>query len=103
MERGVGMGKIYLTVEQAESVLPGGDSIHTFFNPGFGLIGADWDRKDILEQLKRVNRIEICGKNAKKLGHGICAYNDGCAHDSVLFIETDMDRLEKLENQLTEG
>lgn len=94
------MGKIYLTVEQAESVLPGGDSIHTFFNPGFGLIGADWDRKDILEQLKRVNRIEICGKNAKKLGHGICAYNDGCAHDSVLFIETDMDKLDKLEKQL---
>ena len=88
------MGKIYLTVEQAESVLPDGDSIHTFLNPGFGLIGADWDRK------------EICGKNAKnakKSGHGICAYNDGCAHDSVLFIETDMDRLEKLENQLTEG
>lgn len=97
------MGRIFLTVEQAESVLPDGDSIHTFFNPGFGLLGADWSRKDIRDRLRSVNRIEICGDNAKRMGHGICAYNDGCAHNSVLFIETDMDRLEKLENQLTEG
>ena len=40
------MGRIFLTVEQAESVLPDGDSIHTFFNTGFGLLGADWSRKD---------------------------------------------------------
>lgn len=97
------MGRIFLTVEQAESVLPDGDSIHTFFNPGFGLIGADWSRENIRNRLLLANRIEICGDNAKRMGHGICAYNDGCARDSVLFIETDMDRLEKLENQLTKG
>ena len=97
------MGRIFLTVEQAESVLPDGDSIHTSFNPGFGLIGADWSRENIRNRLLLANRIEICGDNAKRMGHGICAYNDGCAHNSVLFIETDMDRLEKLENQLTEG
>ena len=94
------MEKIYLTVEQAESVLPDGDSIHTFFNTGFGLLGADWSRKDIRDRLRSVNRIEICGDNAKKLGHGICAYNVGCSHDSVLFIETDMDTLDKLEKRL---
>lgn len=94
------MGRIFLTVEQAESVLPDGDSIHTFFNPGFGLLGADWSRKDIRDRLRSVNRIEICGDNAKRTGHGICAYNEGCSHDSVLFIETDMDKLDKLEKQL---
>lgn len=94
------MRKIFLTMEQAKSVLPDGDSIHTFVNPGFGLVGADWSRKDILNRLRSVNRIEICGDNAKRMGHGICAYNDGCAHDSVLFIETDMGSLEKLEKQL---
>ena len=73
------MGRIFLTVEQAESVLPDGDSIHTFFNPGFGLIGADWSRENIRNRLLLANRIEICGDNAKRMGHGICAYNDGCA------------------------
>lgn len=36
--------KIYITAEQAISVLPDGDSVHTFYNPGFGLVGADWSK-----------------------------------------------------------
>lgn len=97
------MKKIFLTAAQAESVLPDSEVIHTFLNPGFELLGADWSREDLLTKLQSAQRIEICGSNAKNLGHGICTYNENDSYSDVLFIETDMEQLEQLERELTEG
>ena len=46
--------KVDLNYDEAVSLLPDGDDIHTFKNAPFGLIGADWSREDILNKLKKL-------------------------------------------------
>lgn len=93
--------KQYITAEQAISVLPDGDSVHTFYNPGFGLVGADWSRADITDKLYSSDIIELTGPSARGLGHGICAYGKDARHQGdILFIETDEARLAALEQKL---
>ena len=93
--------KTYITAEQAISVLPDGDSVHTFYNPGFGLIGADWGKEDITDKLRRSDIIELTGSAARGMNHGICAYSKDAKYQSdVLFIETDEARVSVLEREL---
>lgn len=93
--------KIYITHEQAISVLPDGDLVHTFCNPGFGIIGADWRRTDIVDKLKASDIIELTGPRARGMGHGICAYSKDAKYQSdILFIETDEERVAMLEKEL---
>lgn len=94
--------KTYITAEQAISVLPDGDTVHTFYNPvSFGLIGADWGKEDITDKLRRSDIIELTGPGARGMGHGICAYNKDAKYQSdILFIETDEARVSALEKEL---
>lgn len=93
--------KTYITAEQAISVLPDGDTVHTFYNPGFGLIGADWSKADITDKLHNCDIIELTGPGARGIGHGICAYNKDAKYQSdILFIETDEARASALEKEL---
>lgn len=75
--------RVPLTFDEAVAMLPDGDSIHTFMGGGMVLIGADWDRKDILELLQ-IGKPELSGENACNLGHGMVAWLRG----RPLFIET---------------
>lgn len=63
--------KTYLTKEQAIPVLPNGGTNHTFYNPGFGLVGADWERDDILDKIEKSDIVELTGPGARGMGHGI--------------------------------
>lgn len=93
--------KTYITAEQAVSILPGSDSVHTFYNPGLGLIGADWSKADIIDKLRSSEVIELTGPGARGMGHGICAYNKNAKYQSdILFIETDEARVSALEKEL---
>ena len=93
--------KIYITTEQAISVLPDGDTVHTFYNPGYGLVGADWSKEDITDKLRRSDIIELTGPAARGMGHGICAYNkDTKCQSDILFVETDEERLAVLEQKM---
>lgn len=93
--------KAYITTEQALSVLPDGDTVHTFCNPGFGLVGADWSKGDITDKLRSSDIIELTGPAARGMGHGICVYNKDTKWQSdILFVETDEDRLAVLEGKL---
>lgn len=93
--------KTYITAEQAISVLPDGDTVHTFYNPGFGLVGADWSKEDITDKLRRSDIIELTGPAARGMGHGICAYNkDTKCQSDILFVETDEERLAVLEQKM---
>ena len=93
--------KIYITTEQAISVLPDGDTVHTFYNPGFGLVGANWSKEDITDKLRRSEIIELTGPAARGMGHGICAYNkDTKCQSDILFVETDEERLAVLEQKM---
>lgn len=96
--------KAYVTKEQATSILPDGDSIHTFYNPGFGLVGADWSRADLLEKLEKSDILELTGPAARGMGHGLCAYDKTAkTWDEILFIETNEGKLAELEKSLEEA
>lgn len=93
--------KQYITADQAIAILPDGDTIHTFYNPGFGLVGTDWSREDILDKLQKSDYLELTGPAAKGLGHGLCAYDRSAKKQGdILFIATDKERLERLEAEL---
>ena len=89
------MNRRFITAEEAIKLLPDGDTIHTFYNCGMGLIGGDWYREDIIQKLTESDMIEICGEQARALGHGLAAYNNDTRFQSeVLFIETDKEKLD---------
>lgn len=93
--------RTYITIEQAISVLPDGDAVHTFYNPGFGLVGADWSKEDITDKLRRSDIIELTGPAARGMGHGMCVYSKDTKRQSdILFIETDEERVAALEKEL---
>lgn len=95
------MDRAYITKEQAVGILPDGDYVHTFLNPGFGLVGADWSREDILQKITESDVLELTGEHAKGMGHGLVAYNKTAKFQSdLLFIETDKEKLEILEKSL---
>ena len=86
-----------LTYEEAVSLLPAGETVHTFINMPFGLCGADWSREDILDKLHKSEIIQLTGEMARSMGHGMCAYNYDAKQSDILFIETDADKLAELD------
>ena len=92
------MERRFITAKEAVNLLPSGDTIHTFYNEPFGLIGADWDRTDILQKLIESDKIEITGEMARSMSHGLAVYNDDTEYQSeVLFIETDKVKLDEFD------
>lgn len=88
----------YITAEEAADLLPDGDAIHTFRGGGPVLIGADWDREEVLNKLKTSDKIEIAGETARNMGHGLAVYNDNAKLQSdILFIETDEEKLNQFD------
>lgn len=82
----MGDEKSFVSYEKAEKMLPDGDTVHTFRNPnGAMLIGADWDREDLLKALKSADNIKETGPMAQKMNHGLVIIHKG----SLLFIETE--------------
>lgn len=92
--------KYFLTAEQAEQLLPEGDTVHTFYNNGPMLTGADWSRNEIIDKLKHSDHIELTGESARAMKHGMCAYNDGAKLSNVLFIETVEEKVAALESTI---
>lgn len=98
------MSKKYITYEEAVYLLPDSEYVHTFYNASFGLIGADWRKEEILDKLRKSEIIELTGEQARRMGHGMCAYNkDTQYHSDILFIETDTEKLEKMDGGKQDG
>lgn len=92
------MIKRYATAEEAISLLPNGETIHTFCDAPGGLVGADWDRTEIIGKIKASDKIELTGKTARALGHGLAIYNNDTKWKSeVLFVETDDAKLKEFD------
>ena len=75
-----------VSLEDALSMLPKGDTVHTFLG---AFIGADWNRGDVVGVLKDADKIFLSGPLAAAMGHGICVPHN----NSWLFIETADDEL----------
>lgn len=90
----------YLTLEEAISILPDGDVIHTQIQKGMMLIGADWSREDIIDKIQKSERIEITGPHARAMGYGLALCGKNAKYQSdILFVETDKKRLDALDPQ----
>ena len=72
-----------LTRGMAIAMLPPTPRIHTFRSTGACLVGADWDRADVIEALGRFSP-ELSGAMASGMKHGIVIEDE----HGYLFIET---------------
>lgn len=70
---------VIITYKQGKSLLKKGEKIHCFI-PSVALIGADWDRKEVLKLLKD-NEIQLAGKIATSMCHGIFCEGKFFEHD----------------------
>lgn len=88
--------RLFLTKEQAISLLPKGKQVHTFRNPNGMLIGCDWSKKRVIEKINDSGDkcLAIGGEASKSLKHALIIQTAG---DSPLFVETDMDKVEAIE------
>lgn len=89
----------YITADEAITLLPEKEYIHTFIHTPPALVGADWERQDVIDKLKTADKIEIAGEQSRMMGHGLAVYNDDAKYLSdVLFIETDTEKLDAFDN-----
>ncbi len=87
--------KRFLTEEEAASILPDGDEIHTQIQNGMMFIGSDWSREDIIDKIKKSEIRELTGPVARGMGHGLVLYDKSAKYQSdLLFVETDKYRLD---------
>jgi len=84
--------KLFLTYEQAVSMLSDDDQIHTFRSNVMCLLGADWDRAELLEAIKN-GKPRVGGSQCKALGHGLVVFTG----NEPLFIETKNNAPEEFE------
>ena len=90
--------KRYLSAEEAESILPEGEDIHTFIQQGMMFFGADWSREDIIDKIQKSEIRELTGPAARRMKHGLVLYNKNAKYQSdLLFVETNMEKLDKLD------
>lgn len=76
--------RVFITFDEAVELLLDGEYVHTFRNSAPGvMIGADWERKKLLELMKK-SKIEIAGPAAAAMKHGIALFDD----QGPLFIAT---------------
>lgn len=82
-----------LTAEQALGLLPDGDlvSMHTST-----LIAVDMDRAALEDGIRAATRRGLAGDVARSFGHGLIIELD----ERVLFVATDLVRLQALEESL---
>ena len=76
--------RIWLTKDQALSMLGEGETIHTFRTPGTGLmVGCDWSRQNIISAIEdEDNDCELGGPMCQRMNHGLIVHVDG-----PLFVE----------------
>ena len=82
---------IPLTYDQAVSLLPEGDSIHTMKGSGF-FVGCDWSRESILKAIADSPTLELSGLFARGMRHGLKVMHNG----SAMFVETVPERVDAL-------
>lgn len=76
-------GREFISAEQALAMLPDKPRIHTFRYSAVALIGADWDREEIVALIKK-SKPELTGEAATGMGHGLAVEDK----HGFLFIET---------------
>jgi hypothetical protein len=83
--------RVFLTVDEAVAMLPDDETIHTYVTGGPCLIGADWDRSEIVSLLNNAPEkgIELAGEMATAMGHRLAVLQmHPATNGHYVFIET---------------
>ena len=87
--------KIILSAEEAISLLPEGQHIHNYKNPGAGLmLGIDFERADAEKHIRKAIQREIGGPGCQAMKHALVVWD---TEKSLSFFETDMDKVSAME------
>jgi hypothetical protein len=89
--------KVILTPDQAESLLPPGEQVHSFVNPPWGFVGCQNSRKTALRRIRDAKLIELGGERAKRMKHALVVY---AREGGYTIFATDMEKVEALERRL---
>ncbi len=76
--------KKLLTAKQAIAMLLDGETVHAYVNPHGMLIGADWDREDVVKYIEEAGSREVAGPGATKMKHGLGVFG----RNGLVFFET---------------
>jgi hypothetical protein len=69
--------KCPVSFEMAEAMLPDGSHVHTFRSSVGMLVGADWERCELLDRMRRYeSTLEIGGPECQRFGHGLAMWDD---------------------------
>ena len=86
------MERQFITPEQALSILNEGEEIHTFRNPNGMLLGADWDRQNVIDEINKEGAVlEIGGETCRKMNHGLVI-------NQSLFVEADEEKIKLIDS-----
>jgi hypothetical protein len=88
-----------LTKEEAKKMILVRDGmVHTFYNPGFGLLGGDNSVESIMKDIDTAFMIKKTGDFAQSMGHGMVIIpKKKCTQEDLLFVETKLTRKEMKE------
>lgn len=98
--------RIFLTKDEVLSLcaFSDDDTVHTFRNGGFGLVGCDLPRRKLIEKMNTAEFMEIAGPFMYSMNHGIALVpKDTQWQSEIVFLETDMDKLKAFERQRLSG
>ena len=76
--------KVLIPFDEAEKRLPDGPEIHTFRQAGPMLLGADYERGELLKAMREAEAIELTGPAATAMHHGLAIQDK----HGLLFIAT---------------
>jgi len=80
-----------MTRDEFIESMPSNQSVHTFKQGGPMLIGADWDRIEVINRLDSCASFGEAGESARSMGHGLfIELNEG----DFLFVENREDLYE---------
>jgi len=69
--------KCPVSFDVAVSMLPDSEHIHTFRSATGMLVGADWERSELLDRMRRYeNTLEIGGPECQRFEHGLAMWDD---------------------------
>jgi hypothetical protein len=79
------MSRQKLTADEAISMLPEGDEVHTVVNsvPGV-MLGCDWQRDNVIEAIRN-HECELAGDMARRMNHGLVVWT---REERPLFVAT---------------
>lgn len=86
--------QIILTPEQAEALLPEGDTMHSMSGGGFVIVGCNHSRENTIKAFRSALQIEIGGPACKSMKHPIVVWD---RNDHCVFYQADMEKVEAFE------